>query len=134
MFSTKDRQPRIAAPLSEPLYQYIGGLLLRDRGTLVAAGGMPDHIHLVARLPPRRSISSTLRIIKSESSRWLKEQMEDRDFAWQEGYGAFSVSPSQMESLLRYVKNQEMHHQDRSFQAELRALLTKNGIKFDERY
>ena len=134
VFSTKDRQPWITPELKEPLYRYLGGLILRERGTLLAAGGMPDHVHLVVRLPPRRSLSTLLRFIKSESSRWLKEQIEDGTFAWQQGYSAFSVSPSQMTPLLRYVQHQELHHQDRSFLNELKALLRKNGVDFEERY
>lgn len=134
VFSTKNRHPWIIPEIRDPLYQYFGGLILRQRGTLLAAGGMPDHVHLVARLPPRHSLSSLMRFIKSDSSRWLKEQLEDGVFAWQTGYGAFSVSPSQMDGLLRYVANQERHHRDRSYQAELRALLSKNGIAYEERY
>ena len=128
VFSTHDRQPLITAEVREPLYQYLGGLVRGERGNLLGAGGMPDHVHLLVHLPPRKSLSDLVRFFKSESSRWMNDRLSDDVFAWQRGYGAFSVSPSQLPTLLRYIQNQEKHHEDRSFASELSALLKKHGI------
>ncbi len=132
VFSTRDRLPLITQDVQEPLYQFVGGLVRHQRGALLGAGGMPDHIHLLASLPPSKSLSTYLRHIKSESSRWMNESQVRSFFAWQKGYGAFSVSPSQVPVLLRYIQNQATHHQDRSFQTEFLALLAKHRIQAEE--
>ncbi len=96
---------------------------------------MPDHLHLVARFKADRSVAEMVRLIKANSSKWVNERHgEPGRFAWQAGYGAFTVSQSQLEALRAYVANQEAHHVGRSFQDEFRDFLNKHGIAHDERY
>ena len=117
------------------MYEYIGGILREENGTLIEIGGMPDHVHILARLSPTIAISDVLRIIKTNSSKWFDDTFElSPHFAWQRGFGAFSVSASNVEQVTRYIQNQEEHHKTLSFQDEYRQLLIRNGIEFDERY
>jgi putative transposase len=96
---------------------------------------MPDHLHLILKLKPDRSIAEMVRIIKANSSKWVNERHGQQGrFSWQSGYGAFSVSQSQFEVVHAYVETQEEHHRTRSFQDEFREFLNKHGIEFDERY
>ena len=135
VFSTKDRTPAIAEELREELYSYIGGILRNERCRLLAIGGIPDHIHLLVRLHPDVAVSEAVRKIKANSSRWMNQKGNGRRrFAWQTGYGAFSVSESQVKVVERYIASQEEHHRKRSFQEEYLELLQKHGLDFDERY
>ncbi len=95
---------------------------------------MPDHIHCLVRFPARKSVSDMLRAIKSDSSSWVNHERPGDRFAWQTGYGAFTVSPSQVENVSLYIRTQEEHHRDRSFQTEFLSLLKKHSVEFDERY
>jgi putative transposase len=96
---------------------------------------MPDHLHLVVKFKPDRSVAEMLRLIKANSSKWDNEKHGELGrFAWQSGYGAFSVSQSQRDALLAYVANQEAHHRVRSFQDAYREFLLKHGVEFDEMY
>ena len=134
VFSTKGRLPLISQSLQEPLYKYVGGIIRNQGGTLIQIGGMSDHVHLLAQFPPRLALSDMMRAIKSDSSAWVnREQPKDR-FAWQTGYGAFSVSQSQVEVVRRYIRGQEEHHRCKTFEEEFRGLLEKHGVDFDERY
>jgi putative transposase len=129
------RAPLIQEPLRERLYEYVGGIIRNEGGTLLEVGGMPDHIHLLARFKADRSVAEMTRSIKGSSSKWVHQISPDAEaFAWQAGYGAFSVSESQVPALRRYIKNQAEHHARLSFADELIALLRKNGIAFQERY
>jgi REP element-mobilizing transposase RayT len=102
---------------------------------LIAAGGMFDHIHLYASMPSTISIADFGNVVKSNSSRWVHESSSRlRNFAWQEGYGAFSVSKSEEGKVVRYISNQEEHHRKRTFKEELVGLLEKHGIEYDKRY
>lgn len=135
VFSTKHRTPTIHPTFQDDLYAYIGGIVRGEGGTLLEIGGMPDHVHLLIKLKPSIAPSSILQIIKGKSSKWLNaEKIDQQDFYWQEGFAAFSVSESQVENVRHYIQNQEEHHRKLSFQDELRALLSKHGIEFDERY
>jgi REP element-mobilizing transposase RayT len=117
------------------LYDYIGGIVSHRGGVLVAAGGMPDHVHLLVSLGREWSLADLLRDIKAGSSKWVHDTFTDqRSFAWQAGYGAFSVSPSNLDAVTQYIADQARHHQTRSFQDELRALLQRHGLTWDERY
>ena len=134
-FSTKDRAPLIGTGLAPRLYSYIGGILRAEGAALVAAGGMPDHVHLLVSMSKQMSVSDTLRLVKANSSKWMHETFpEQRDFAWQAGYGAFAVSFSQIDTIKRYLANQAEHHRTRSFQEEFIALLERHHIEFDQRY
>ena len=118
------------------LFEYIGGILRAEGCVLVAAGEMPDHLHLLVSLAKRLSILEALRIIKAGSSRWLHDRFPDvlSGFAWQAGYGAFSVSHSGLKDVRGYIRNQAEHHARRTFQEEFRILLDKHELEYDERY
>ena len=135
VFSTKNREPLIDPELATRLFPYIGGVLRGSKNVLLASGGMPDHVHLLISIGREQSISEMIGSLKSASSRWVHDTFPSRGaFAWQSGYGAFSVSPSQVDAVLRYVEGQEEHHRIRSFQEEYRDFLDKYGVEFDERY
>ena len=102
---------------------------------LISPGGMFDHIHLYVSMPSTISIADFVNAVKANSSRWIHESSSRmRGFAWQEGYGAFSVSKSEESKVVRYISNQEEHHRKRTFKEELTALLEKHGIEYDKRY
>ena len=135
VFSTKHREPLITPDLRDRLYAYIGGIIRGEGGILLDAGGMPDHIHLVTKFKPDPSVSEMLKIIKAKSSKWVNELPGRAGrFAWLAGYGAFSVSESQLPGVRRYVQTQEEHHRKVTFEDEFIALLKKHGIEYDERY
>jgi putative transposase len=135
VFSTKDRTPSIHEGLRERLYEYMGGIIRGERGTLLEIGGVPDHVHLLAKLKSDISIAEMVRLIKSNSSKWVNESIGLTErFEWQTGYGAFSVSESQAKKVRKYIQDQESHHAKVSFRDELITLLKKHGIEYDERY
>jgi putative transposase len=134
VFGTKGRLPRISPVWRSPLHAYMGGTIRRIGGIAHAIGGVADHVHLLVGLRATHVISNVLRDLKRSSSVWVHEEVEAGDFAWQEGYGAFTVSPSNVPRVVRYIQQQEVHHRTRSFHDEYRALLEKHGIAFDERY
>ena len=135
VFSTKQRQPFINAELQPNLFAYIGGILDKHSAPLVAAGGMPDHVHLLVSLPRTLSIAELVRTVKSNSSRWIHEEQPNlHDFQWQQGYGTFAVSFSNLDTVKAYLANQAEHHHQQSFQDELRTLLKRHQIEWDERY
>jgi putative transposase len=117
------------------LYKYIDAIVRGEKGELLEVNGAEDHLHLLVRLHPSRAIADTLRLIKTNSSKWVNETYpRGPRFAWQEGYAAFTVSQSQATRLLTYIRGQEEHHRKFDFRQELVALLRRNGIKFDEQY
>ena len=134
VFSTKRRAPLITPDLRDPLYSYIGGIVRDHRGVLMACGGMEDHIHLLVNLRTDPSVARHLQEIKAGSSRWVNENNPSDHFTWQSGYGAFSVSESQVESVRRYVLGQEEHHKKMTFEEEYVALLKRHGIEYDSKY
>jgi len=135
IFSTKDRQPLISAPLQQRLYPYIGGILHRQRSRLLKAGGTSDHIHLLAALHPELGVAEAMRLVKANSSKWVHDTFPNLSaFAWQTGYGAFTVSESSIGDVIRYVDNQEEHHRRVTFEEEFVGFLRRHGIEFDERY
>lgn len=134
-WSTAGREPWIETGMREDLYSYIGGIMKNKKAKLIAAGGMFDHIHLYASLPSTISIADFVNAVKSNSSRWVHESYSRmRAFAWQEGYGAFSVSKSAQARVVRYINNQEDHHRKRTFEEELIGLIENHGIEYDKRY
>ena len=135
IFSTRERRPLITGDRRPRLYEYIGGTLRGLGGISLAIGGIEDHLHLLAKLRPDKALSSVLRDLKANSSGWMHDVFpEIRDFKWQNGYGAFTVSASQISTVERYIINQEFHHQNRSFSEEFVEILKANQIEFDERY
>ncbi len=135
VFSTKLREPTIDPAWANNLYAYLGGIAAGNQQRLLASGGMPDHIHLLVSIGREDTIAGTVKALKSGSSRWLHDSgTADRSFAWQAGYGAFTVSQSQIEVVTNYIRNQAEHHRKWTFQQEYRFLLRNHGIEFDERY
>jgi putative transposase len=134
-FSTQNRLPLVTARLKEDLHSYMGGIVRGEGGKLLEINGTSDHVHLLAKFKPTKSVSEMLNRIKAKSSKWVNEEKQKiRKFGWQDGYAAFSVSESQAESVRRYIRDQERHHRRKSFQDEFRALLDKHGITYEERY
>jgi putative transposase len=129
IFSTKNRKPLISPNRMPELCDYLGRIAKAESFTLVAAGGTANHVHLLFILPATHSLAHAVQKLKGSSSRWM-----GTGFAWQEGYGAFSVSPSQVSFVKRYIANQEQHHRRRNFEEEFTSLLRRCGIEFDERY
>lgn len=134
VFSTKGRAPLINSEIKNHLYKYIGGIISGEGAILLEIGGMPDHVHLVIRSRPSILFSDLMRKIKGSSSKWLNERSASEKFQWQDGYGVFSVSSSQLDNVVRYVKNQERHHAKQSFKEELIEFLKKQEIEYDEAY
>jgi putative transposase len=135
VFSTKHRQPTLRKEICERLYSYIGGIIRNQKGVLLAAGGMEDHIHLLIQQGKQISIADSVRDIKANSSAWIHEQFHDlANFAWQSGYGAFAVSFSNIDAVKKYIDRQEEHHRKRTYQEEFLELLKRHRIEFDERY
>lgn len=135
IFSTKARAPSIQQEWKPNLLAYMGGIVRELNGKAVAIDGTNDHVHLLLWMAPARSISETLRVLKTNSSRWINRECSMRQtFAWQAGYGAFSISHSSAASVVRYIRGQENHHRRVSFQEEFVAFLKRNGIEYDERY
>jgi putative transposase len=135
VFSTKHRQSIITKAIRDDLYAYIGGIVRGEGGILLEIDGMPDHVHLVVRFRSEPSVATMLKKIKSKSSQWLnaKPNRPGR-FQWQVGHGAFTVSASQLDKVRAYVRNQEQHHRRKTFQDELREMLFRHAIEYDERY
>jgi REP element-mobilizing transposase RayT len=135
VFSTKERRPQITATLKPRLYAYLGGIARQHDAKVLAIGGVDDHLHILLSLPPKLALAQAIQLLKGGSSHWVHENFPDcQDFAWQEGYGAFSVGISQLEPTLAYIKNQESHHRRQTFQEEFREFLNKHGLEWDERY
>lgn len=133
VFSTKDRLPLINADVQPKLHSYMGGILRELKATPLIINGIADHVHLLVGIPPAASVSDTLRVLKANSSRWLHETY-GKPFAWQSGYGAFSVSQSNLDAVRRYIARQEEHHRRMSFKDEFIALLRRHNIEFDEAF
>ena len=115
------------------VHSYLGGIIRGMNGVAEIVGGVADHVHLLASLRPVHCIADLMRDMKKDSSTWAKDNFE-HDFAWQEGYAAFTVSPSATNSVRNYIANQEAHHAKLSFVDELKELLEKAGIAYEEKY
>lgn len=133
VFSTKNREPLLTPDRREPLFAYLAGALTGLNCPPIRVGGVEDHVHLLFGLARTVSTSQVVEEIKKESSKWAKMHVHPC-FYWQNGYGAFSVSPSNVEQVDTYVANQEAHHRTITFQDEFRALLRRHDITWDERY
>lgn len=135
IFSTQERRPAIAAEVQPDLLAYIGGIVRGLHGIALAVGGTNDHVHVLMRLPQDASVAEVVRVVETNSSRWIHEKWPERAaFSWQKGYGAFSVGESSADDVIKYISEQPIHHRHRSFQEEFLAFLKKNGIEYDERY
>ncbi len=135
VFSTKDRAPMIRAELRDALHAYLVGIVRGEGGELFTIGGSADHVHLLLKHPAAISVAELLRLLKSNSSKWVNARSPGRGlFGWQRGYAAFSVSQSLVAKVFEYIKQQDTHHRKVSFQEEFLALLKKHGVDYDERY
>ena len=135
VFAVKGRQSLIQPDWKETLYKYIAGIISNQKQKLMIINGMPDHVHILIGIKPDKSISDLVRDIKSYSSSFIREQgfVKGR-FEWQEGFGAFSVSQSQVPKLILYIQNQELHHKKKSFQSEYLEFLQDYEIDFKPEY
>ena len=135
VFSTKERRPLIDPALRERLWPFLGGIARQNQMSAIEIGGVADHIHMLLSLPSTMAISKAMQLIKGGSSKWIHETFPaQRTFAWQEEYGAFSVSQSQLDKTVAYIKRQEMHHRKMTFQEEFLVLLKKHHVEYDDRY
>ena len=133
VFSTKNRQALIADDTKERLHGYIAGILEHIGCVPIQTGGTADHLHVLFALARTITMSKVVEEVKTGSSKWMKTQGVP-SFAWQNGYGAFSVGESQVEAVVRYIQRQEEHHRRRSFKVELRVLLERYHVPLDERF
>lgn len=135
VMAVKYRSGMIDLSWKERLHQYITGVIQNHGHKMLAINSMPDHLHLFFGFRPSQSLSDLMRIVKSESSEWInKEKLALGRFAWQEGYGAFSYSQSQVQTVINYVMNQEEHHRKRTFLEEYQQFLDQFEVEFDQRF
>jgi len=132
VFSTKMRKDLINDDIRERLFAYILGIAKNLKIEILALGGTANHVHILIALQAKRPLSDTVRDLKANSSRWMSEN--SNGFSWQEGFGAFSVSPSQASVVKDYIRRQPEHHRNRNFEEEFVLLLKKSGIEYDSRY
>lgn len=134
VWSTKDRRNSIDAAWKARLHAWLGGCITALDGAPLAIGGVADHVHCLVGLKPTHCLSDFMRVLKSESSEWIHDELRVPIFQWQEGYGAFTVSPSARKRVESYIRNQERHHRAKTFQEEYVELLEQAGIQYDEKY
>jgi putative transposase len=135
VFSTKNRAPLITGDLSDRLPAYVGGILHKCGVTPLCVGRTSDHIHVLASLPTTIAVGKVVQLAKANSSKWIHDTFPDKkSLAWQDGYGAFSVSVSHVPETVAYIENQREHHQTRTFREEYLAFLKKHKVEYDERY
>lgn len=135
IFSTKNRQPIITPKLQKRLWPYLGGIARENSMKAIAIGGTENHVHILLSMPSTISVSKAIQLMKGNSSKWIHETFPHvKDFTWQKGYGAFSVSISHMDITIKYIEYQNDHHRHTTFQEEYFSFLKKHGIEYDERY
>ena len=135
VFATKDRYPWLTQEVQERLWPHIAGVARENRMNAVTVGGVADHVHILLSIPSTLSIAKAMQLLKGNSSKWIHETFSGRAaFAWQNGYGAFSVSYSHVDRVKGYLARQADHHRTRTFQEEFVAFLRRHGIEYDERY
>jgi putative transposase len=135
VFSTKHREPLIKQTLETELYSYLGCICKKLECPVIKVGGYTDHIHILCMLSKKITLAKLMEQLKSHSSKWIKTKgSEYSNFYWQDGYGAFSVNPSQVAIVVNYIANQKEHHRKKTFKKEYRAFLKKYEVEFDERY
>ena len=132
VYGTSERRPLIDQSFQPRLFEYVGGTIRGLKGVCLEIGGVEDHVHILAKLPPTIAVSDFLEKLKSNSSKWAKSVK--RDFGWQGGYAAFTVSESQVSRVRHYIQNQREHHQKSTFEEELIALLQAHGLSYDPKH
>lgn len=134
VFGTKHQRPFMATEWRPRLHAYLGGAAKTLDVVPEAIGGVADHVHLLLGLKATHCLSNLMRDLKRVSSAWVHETIGEHDFQWQDGYGAFTVSVSMLESVCHYTANQEEHHRKKTFQEEYVELLKRNEVQYDEKY
>jgi len=135
VFSTKDRIKTINPEVKERLWAYMGGIAKENNMKALIIGGTSNHIHILLEIPSTISIARAIQLIKGGSSKWVSDTFPMlKNFSWQEGYGAFSISVSGIQDTIAYIQNQEKHHQVRTYEDEYLAFLKKHGINYDEKH
>jgi len=133
VWSTKNREPYLTPDLRDRLWPYLGGIAKQNQIKMLAIGGAVDHVHILLSLPATLSVAKAMQLLKGNSSKWIRETFPKMHFfAWQEGYGAFSVSISGVEPTIAYVRSQAEHHRKQSFREEFASMLRKHGLAYDE--
>ena len=135
VFSTRERRQLIPAEVQPRLWGYVGGIARTNGMKALAVGGTDDHAHVLLALPPTMPVSKAVQLVKGGSSKWLHDTIPVmKEFAWQAGYGAFSIGVSQVDTTVAYINRQAEHHRTKTFEEEYLAFLEKHGIEYDERY
>jgi REP element-mobilizing transposase RayT len=135
VFSTKNRECWISPDIEERVWAYLGGIARENKMKPLQIGGVDDHVHVLLGAPPTLAPSKIAQLIKGGSSAWIHSEFPNlRKFAWQDGYGAFTVSKSNLPDVTNYIRNQREHHCVRTFKEELVALLVRHGISYEEKY
>jgi REP element-mobilizing transposase RayT len=135
VFSTKLRKPFIDEKIENELFAYLGGVCNKLDCPVLKVGGYINHVHILCMLSKNITLAKLMQDLKSNSSKWIKTKGENyQNFFWQDGYGAFSVNPSEVEIVVNYIANQKEHHSKKNFQDEFRAFLEKYEVEYDERY
>jgi REP element-mobilizing transposase RayT len=134
IFSTKDRRPMIRPDMMPRLREYLGGIIRDLGGQMLAANGPADHLHVATILDQNLALSDVMRQIKCGSSQWVHRTIGQSDFAWQDGYAAFTVSHSIVPAVVEYAMGQIAHHQKRTFQEEFMEFLKRHEVEYDARY
>lgn len=135
VYSTKGRRKLITPDLSERLWPYLGGIARENGMKALAVGGVEDHVHLLLSLPSTLAVAKAIQLLKGGSSKWIHDTIPaHRAFAWQEGYGAFSIGASQVGVTEAYIRSQPEHHRTKTFEEEFLSFLKKHGIDYDPRY
>ena len=135
VFSTRHRHKIIEPDLQQRLWPFIGGIARENNIKVLAIGGTEDHVHILLSLPTTIPVAKAIQLIKGGSSKWIHETFPaHRNFAWQEGYGAFSLGISQIETTVAYIRNQREHHRKKTFEEEFLTFLERHGIEYDERH
>jgi len=135
VFAVQNRLSLVSNSWEERLFQYITGIIQNHNHKLISINGMPDHIHILFGMRPTQSLSDLMQDIKGDSSLWInKNNFVAGKFSWQEGYGAFSYSKSQIPAVARYIENHKQHHSKKSFIEEYEKILIDFGVEYDERY
>ena len=135
VWSTKNREPLLSSDLRDRLWPYLGGIARENKMKALAIGGAVGHVHMLVSLPATLCLAKAMQLLKGNSSKWIRETFPKmRSFAWQEGYGAFSIGISQVDDTQLYIANQAEHHRAKSYQEEFLAFLQRHGIEYDPQY
>lgn len=135
IWSTKNRESMIFPTFQERLYQYIGGFFRKSNAKCLEIGGVADHIHMLVGIPQTIAVADLIRDVKTSSTKWLRQDvLQNRSFAWQERYGAFTASHSHVDPITEYIRTQAEHHKTVTFKEEFLRILDKNGVEYDEKY